>query len=224
MNTKCLALYGSCARGDDTSQSDIDFFTIHDENEYRMLVKGRLNFAMYPMNKAIEIMQNGSLFALHIKCEGKPVLNAPLFNSLINNFKYKDSYKDEIITATILANFIVKNSKKIRNQKLMNKNLAWCIRTILIAKSAENRTPLFSKKLLSSAYHNEIISEEEVSSLIDLKSESKQIGSAIHLARKFIECHCPKISINNMTSGNHVFLERSIKRLISDTSDSTAGY
>ncbi|HFS2635732.1 TPA: nucleotidyltransferase domain-containing protein, partial [Escherichia coli] len=102
MDIKSLVIYGSTARGDQTEASDVDMFAIYDGLHYKMIVKGKLNIAMYPVALAKKIMEGGSLFALHLKEEGLPIFNEELFESISSSFKYKENYSDDIDTATKL--------------------------------------------------------------------------------------------------------------------------
>jgi len=145
-----LALYGSRARGDSNEHSDIDFFAITDDRDYKMLVTGNTNVACYPTDLAIARAKDGDLFLLHICLEAKEIYST---NSEISNlretFQYKESYDREISMASDLAWFLVDSGASFRNSVLLNKRIAWCVRTILIAKSAEARSAVFSSRELA---------------------------------------------------------------------------
>jgi hypothetical protein len=145
-----LALYGSSVRGDDNELSDVDLFAITDDDEYRMLVEGKINTACYPLSLALERARDGDLFILHICTEAKELYAfSGEFQQLKTTFRYKKNYSREIAHASDLAWFLVDTGSHFRNFTLLNKRIAWCVRTILIAKSAENKMPCFAASELS---------------------------------------------------------------------------
>ncbi|WP_447888294.1 anti-phage Hailong system nucleotidyltransferase HalB [Serratia fonticola] len=216
MNIKCLALYGSCARGDQDASSDIDFFAIHDQNEYRMYINGNFNMALYPEKKAFEIMNDGNLFALHIKEESKSIFNYELLNDLKDSFKYKDSYCEDISIASTLGRFIISEQKKIKNFALLNKRLSWCVRTILIAKSADMKEPVFSKGDISKKFSCLKVNGSVIDFLIELKKENTENKKAINFARVFLEHFAPINEYNNVPIENNFFLRKTVNKLLSD--------
>lgn len=149
MTILALALYGSRARGDNSEQSDVDLFAITDDHEYRMIVDGKTNIACYPLSLALERAMEGDLFILHICSEAKE-LYSPLgeLNDLKSAFCYKDNYFREISQASDLAWFLADSGPNFRNFTLLNKRIAWCVRTILIAKSAQIKKPYFAASKL----------------------------------------------------------------------------
>lgn len=145
-----LALYGSSARGDNNELSDVDLFAITDDDEYRMLVDGKINMACYPLPLALERAKDGDLFILHICTEAKEIYAfSGEFQQLKTTYCYKETYSREIAHASDLAWFLVDTGSHFRNFTLLNKRIAWCVRTILIAKSAEIKTPCFAASDLS---------------------------------------------------------------------------
>lgn len=144
-----LALYGSRARGDNSKKSDVDLFAITDDPEYRMLVNGNTNVACYPLSLALERAAEGDLFILHICSESKKIYESfGELNELISTFRYKEDYILEISHASDLAWFLVDSAPDFRNFTLLNKRIAWCVRTILIAKSAQIKKPCFAASKL----------------------------------------------------------------------------
>lgn len=222
MKVLSLSLYGSCARGEETSTSDIDLFAIHDQKKYQMIIRGRVNIALYPKELAIDMMKKGNLFALHLKHEGLPVFNKKLFDSITDNFIYKECYSREITNALLLGNYIVNNHMKIRNIAMMNKRISWCVRTILIAKGAEIRSPFFSTQRLSNAFIFENTNPEKIAQLIQLKNSKFKDEIAITAACGFFnEIENQQRTILEKEIPDH-FILKTIKRLSSD--DEINGY
>ena len=144
-----LALYGSRARGDNSEQSDVDLFAITDDDKYRMMVNGKTNVACYPLPLALERAAEGDLFILHICSESKELYESlGELNELKSTFRYKENYFLEVSQASDLAWFLVDSGPDFRNFTLLNKRIAWCVRTILIAKSAQMRIPFFAASKL----------------------------------------------------------------------------
>ncbi|CFR30732.1 nucleotidyltransferase domain-containing protein [Yersinia frederiksenii] len=224
MNIKCLALYGSCARGDQDASSDIDFFSIHDQNEYRMYINGNFNIALYPERKAFEIMRDGNLFALHIKEESRPIFNQEMLNNLKDCFEYKDSYCEEISIASTLGRFILNEHNKIKNFALLNKRLSWCVRTILIARSAEIKEPVFSKDDISRKFSCLKVNESVIGSLIDLKKKHTKEKRSVNLARVFFEHFSPINEYKSIPIESNFFLRKTVSKLLSDNNNSDCNY
>ncbi|EJP4346037.1 nucleotidyltransferase domain-containing protein [Escherichia coli] len=209
MDIKTLVIYGSTARGDQTEASDVDMFAIYDGLHYKMIVKGKLNIAMYPVALAKKIMEGGSLFALHLKEEGLPIFNEELFESISSSFKYKENYSDDIDTATKLLHFICTENNNIQNKFLMNKRISWCVRTILISLSAEMRAPIFAKESLALKFSTELITHQDISTLIDLKSSKDDSKKLIPICQNFLSVY--GVRVNGFMT--HPFLRKSIKSL-----------
>lgn len=214
MNIKSLAIYGSTARGERSSNSDVDCFAIYDESYYKMVVKGSVNIAFYPVSLAEKIMKEGSIFALHINKEAVPYFNEQLFSEVVSLFQYKAHYNYEIDTASKLLQFILKYEKKIKNKSLMNKRISWCVRTILISMSAMKREPIFSKDKLSQVFSNNLILEKELMQLIALKSSHVSEKKDLELVGKFLNAYSQEI----LSENNDKFLTKSMSRLISGSS------
>lgn len=158
MNFSSLVLYGSCARGDNNQGSDIDMLAIHNGNEYEMLFLGNLNVSAYPHELALEKARAGDLFMSHVVYEGRIVTDAfGYVRSVFDSFRYKESYSVEKKMASDLAWYLVLNSKRIEDYSLLNKRLAWCIRSMLIAEAAEIRLPIFSSRALAEFYGHDSI-------------------------------------------------------------------
>ncbi|MFE8147193.1 nucleotidyltransferase domain-containing protein [Brenneria goodwinii] len=193
-----LTIYGSRARGDYTNSSDIDLFAITDEDHYRMVIEGETNLACYPKDLAEQRAMNGDLFILHICSEAKEIYGDGFyFNCLKNSFKYKLNYHQEKCNAAELAWSLIDLSSKFRNVLLLNRRIAWCVRTILIASAAESREPIFSKESLVEYSGNKLVDE-----LITLKDSSIFNRACINelenflLSLGFYRPTLPNISLN----------------------------
>ncbi|WP_366919240.1 nucleotidyltransferase domain-containing protein [Burkholderia seminalis] len=178
MSILALALYGSRARADQNPDSDVDLFAITSETDYKMIVRNNINIACYPRDLAHTRAENGDLYMLHIVREAKDLFDyTGELSKLRDKFKYKSNYELEIQLASDLAWFILDTEKTFRNYTLFNRRIAWCVRTILIALSAEARAPVFSARQLG-----ELAGSLETVALIENKdSEQYDPITAKHL-------------------------------------------
>lgn len=169
MTILSLALYGSRARGDFNNFSDIDLFAITNEEHYKMIVDGNSNLACYPDKLVLQRAVSGDLFILHICEEAKEIYCGGVgIEDVRSAFRYRDDYMHEKLCAAELAWFLMDFSTSFRNALLLNKRMAWCVRTILIASSAEIRTPVFSREGLA-----DFSGEKNVGKFIMLKDSTK---------------------------------------------------
>jgi len=218
MKILCMALYGSCARGEETSGSDIDLFAIHNQNKYQMIVRGRVNIALYPHELAIKIMKSGNLFALHLRNEGIPVFNDSLYEDIISYFRHKDCYTEDITKALFLAEYIVHNHNKIKNIAMMNKRISWCARTILIAISTELKTPYFSTGKLSTVFHFNELNSSDIINIIELKNIKYKDIDKLMKASVFFDNIKEQRNISLDAFIPDYFIRKSIDALSSDNS------
>ncbi|WP_116866253.1 nucleotidyltransferase domain-containing protein [Pseudomonas syringae] len=160
-----LVVYGSRAREDHSGDSDTDLFAITDDDRYEMIVEGATNIACYPLAQAINRAEGGDLFFMHITLEAKAIYDpSGAFDKVRKSFVKKENYSSEISNASELGFALVAHANNIQDYYLLNKRLAWCLRTILIARSAERGCPTFSKEGLS-----EIFQDRDLIDLIALK-------------------------------------------------------
>lgn len=228
MSILTLAIYGSRSRGDYTNSSDIDLFAITDEDHYKMIIEGKTNLACYPKYLAEQRAMYGDLFILHICTEAKEIYGDGFdLNHLKDAFKYKPSYNHEKTNAAELAWFLIDLSSKFRNVLLLNRRVAWCVRTILIASAAESREPIFSKESLVKYSGSEL-----TDGLISLKDSSVFNPTCMSELEKFLislgfyRPNIPNVSLN---AYRERFLvtdnEMGLKTLMSLSSDNTSlGY
>ena len=160
-----LVVYGSRAREDHSVDSDTDLFAITDDQRYEMIVEGTTNIACYPLDQAISRAEGGDLFFMHIALEAKAIYDpSGVFEKVRNSFLKKENYFTEISNASELGFALIAHIKNIQDYYLLNKRLAWCLRTILIARSAERGCPTFSKEGLA-----EVFQDRNLIDLIALK-------------------------------------------------------
>lgn len=180
MNIASLIIYGSCARGDNVSTSDVDLLSFVSEGGYRMIVQNKINLALYPRTDAFKMTRTGELFMLHIVREGRALIDFDAdFEKLKAEFRFKPSYQTEIEHATALGWALIQLGKNVKNFALVNKRIAWCVRTILIAKAAEREEAIFATQALA-----QFANDLSITNLIENKNSS---SSNLMIYRPFQE-------------------------------------
>jgi len=173
------ALFGSRARGDNEPDSDTDILFITCDKTPRHMVRDNLSISSYSSEYLTEKARSGDLFLCHIATEAKLLYDdANNFSRIVDAFTYKASYEYEIRCATELGTFLVHYGPEFTSALEVNRKIAWCVRTILIAKSAEVRQPVFSPMALAG-----FASSQDVLQLIRHRS-NRRVSRAM-LARFF---------------------------------------
>lgn len=179
-----LIMYGSRARGDHRHSSDVDLLGITESGRIdpETSVRGA-SFYTYPSLAMLNNARSGDLFTLHLIEEGlclHDTLN--FFSTMKNEFLYKTSYNEEIETAQSVLHYLSSNRKYCDREKY-RKRMIWAIRTILIARSAERRSPIFSSSKLEDFSGQDglkiLIDKRKVVDPIDM------INAADSIAEKF---------------------------------------
>ena len=112
------------------------------------------------MEQAIIKARSGDLFISHVVFEGKIVTDKfGYVKEVFDSFVYKHSYASEKNMAADLAWYLILYSKNIEDYSMLNRRLAWCIRTMLIAEAAEAKVPVFSSTDLASFYGDKCVYE-----------------------------------------------------------------
>lgn len=169
MSITALALFGSRARGDNDLLSDTDLLLVTQNSKPKHILNNNLSLSFYSQEYLIEKARFGDLFLCHIINESKSLYDPNgFFDMLKNEFCFKDSYLEEVGHASELGWFLIQYSESFSNYKISNKRIAWCVRTILIARSAEKRNPIFSANKLA-----ESIDTFSVADLINNKDDDK---------------------------------------------------
>ena len=142
-------LFGSFARADQSEGSDTDLLLVNLDGETRHVSVGQLSMFLYPWKKLEQDSRNGDLFACHLVREAKPLFDPDgYFPKLKEAFRFRPDYMAEIAHATDFGWYLARFGEEL-NPHLQVKRALWCIRTILIARSAERRDPVFAPQLLA---------------------------------------------------------------------------
>lgn len=145
-----MLLYGSHARGDEDIYSDTDLLLISEDDRPQHVQKGHLSTSIYPLDDLLRRASSGDLFVCHLAREAEAIYDPTgQLELLREHFVLRASYEHEIMHASDLGWFIIDFGHRGHLQSLVNRRIAWCVRTILIAKSAELKRPVFSATELS---------------------------------------------------------------------------
>ena len=169
MTILAVILFGSRARGDHNAGSDVDLLFITGEPQPRHHAVSKLSLSLYPMDKLLSQAADGDLFVFHLVSEAKPIYDpAGEFIRLQAAFRFRDSYDRDVAQASDLGWLLSRFGDVLPNERLVNRRIAWCVRTILIGRAAEKRRPVFSPAALA-AFSQDIA----VDGLIRQKSASR---------------------------------------------------
>lgn len=177
MNVHALLLFGSRARGDQSNNSDIDLLAIT-ENE-NPTVTGPPKASLYHYSPSwLEAKAfDGDLFVWHLVSEALPIYDpTDRLGALNKQFRFKLNYDEQISNASDVAWMIVHCGDQLP-PSTTNRWLAWSVRTISIARAADQRKPAFSASALAEA-----LQYPDISTLVaqkDVNAFSTDIGTAL---------------------------------------------
>jgi len=142
-------LFGSLARADHSAGSDTDLLMVSLDKETRHVSVGHLSLFLYPWHQLQQDARDGDLFACHLALEAKPLIDPDNYLAKLQSaFQFRSSYQSEIDRATDFGMYLARFGDEL-NSSLLTKRALWCIRTILIARSAERRDPVFAPQRLA---------------------------------------------------------------------------
>jgi predicted nucleotidyltransferase len=145
-----VALYGSRARQDDEPGADTDILAVITEHEPRSARSAGLSLSWQPLGRLVSGAGIGDLFVLHIVSEARVLFEAwPVFDLIRRSFRYKDDYRREIGLASDVGWFLLRHGDRSTANRLVDERMAWSVRTILIARAADLRRPVFGAEALA---------------------------------------------------------------------------
>ncbi|RVU14173.1 hypothetical protein [Methylobacterium oryzihabitans] len=119
------------------------------KDETRHVSVGQLSIFIYPWRQLEEDAQSGDLFTCHLVQEAKPLVDPDGYLPRLQSaFQFRSSYQDDIERAFDLGWYLVRFGDELTSA-LLAKRALWCIRTVLIARSAERRVPVFAPRQLA---------------------------------------------------------------------------
>jgi len=180
-----VILFGSAARGDNDSHSDIDILVIESDTFPQSIKSGKVEIQKLSRSNAMQKCIAGDLFMLHILHEGVAISDPEGFVSrLRESFHLRRDYSAERREALILASFITENWGSFKDTSLLNKRIAWCVRTAVISRLVEEGRIVFSPSGLI-----KLTPEMNISGLLELRRSSAPPENYISSLKKFV-CLC----------------------------------
>ena len=179
---EAVLLFGSQARGDALPCSDVDVLLLTAEEQTRHVAMGTISFYLYPWRHLLSAARRGDLFACHVSCEAR-ALHDPKrrLDRLREAFKFKASYAEEMARAGELGWFIVRYAETLPDA-VVAKRAAWCVRTMLIARAAEQQHPIFAASELASFSGCGSVLE-----IIGYKDQPLAAEASVQLLKTFLE-------------------------------------
>ena len=163
-----FALFGSRARGDEDAESDYDILVWSEGGNPYTIRLGMHAMAVYPCEYLLRKAEQGDLFASHLAHEAKEIWDPHfLLKALKTRFSPKQSYRREIDLAAQIGRFILQFHHRMPSA-LINRRIAWVVRTILIANAMEIGVPVFATRELAS-----LLYAPEAVPLIALKDDAE---------------------------------------------------
>jgi predicted nucleotidyltransferase len=145
-----VALYGSRARQDHEPGADTDILAVITGHEPRSSHSDGLSLSWQPLGRLVSGAGIGDLFVLHIVSEARVLFEAwPVFDLIRRSFRYKDDYRREIGLASDVGWFLLRHGDRSMANRLVGERMAWSVRTILIARAADLRRPIFGPDALA---------------------------------------------------------------------------
>lgn len=174
MSISALFLFGSRARGDHSSDSDIDLLAVSNVSEPTMTRIGPATLYHYSTDWLGTKAKQGDLFVWHIISEALAIFDPnDVLAQLQQEFQLSPSYEDEILKASDVGWAIVSLWDELGSSSI-NRRLAWSVRTIAIARAADLRTPAFSARALA-----ETLGYPKIVSLVAQKDKSELSEKAL---------------------------------------------
>lgn len=151
MTAVAVALFGSRARGDHKPESDTDILLVVTEGAARVTTSGTVSLSIYPIDDLCTRAQQGDLFTGHLVMDAQPLYDPTGFIPQLRAlWKPKDDYSLEIRQASDLATFLMVHQNILSAPAFSSRRIAWCVRTILIARSVAAGRPAYSDLDLAS--------------------------------------------------------------------------
>jgi len=125
------------------------------EDETRHVSVGHLSLFIYPWRQLVNDARMGDLFVCHLVHEAKALVDPDGYLlQLQKAFSFRANYHDDIQRASDLGWYLVRFGEDL-NSRLLAKRVLWCVRTVLIARSAERRLPVFAPHRLAEETRSE---------------------------------------------------------------------
>lgn len=166
MSVSALFLFGSRARGDNSTGSDIDLLAVSNVSKPMVTGAGPATLYHYNSEWLRSKARQGDLFIWHIVTEALAVFDPnDVLPELQNEFRFSQNYESQILKGSEVG-WAIASLWGDLSAASINKKLAWSVRTIAIARAASSRRPAFSAQALA-----ETLDYPNIVSLVGQKDE-----------------------------------------------------
>jgi predicted nucleotidyltransferase len=181
-----ILLFGSRARRDEKRGSDTDLLLIVPDGEPRHVSWDNFSLFLYSWHKLLKDAADGDLFVCHLVQEAKPVFDpADKLRELKASFRLRANYTRLIGHAADFGWFLDRFGREL-NSGVVARRMMWCVRTLLIARSAELGRPTFAPKDLASFSTSSVASE-----LLAARHQRRADAALRTRFRRFLAQECP---------------------------------
>jgi len=211
-------LYGSYARGDYQSSSDIDVLCITTSRKRAQRMDGHVTVHIYDIKDLLETARLGGLFILHLVSEAKPLHDpSGYLDQLSAAFQKPDSYtlsaRRTVKPATALLD-IGESLFAIAPQPFMHAALFLC-RTLLYAEHADRGPFTFSMRELAATDETASIIcriKDQAASYTDFKNIRQAVRNKVESSSAFPDA----LSIEELAQRSHgnILFDGLLRRVI----------
>lgn len=178
-----LILFGSRARADHSQRSDFDFLGIAHGGPPARITRGPATMSVYPLAHVLERARAGDLFAWHLVSEGRVLFETePVFERIKASFRLRPDYCREIGLASDVGWTLVHHAGRFDDPGRFNKKMAWCTHTMIVARAAAAREPVFSSAGLA-----RFACSDDVGRVIDGKRDAEVSDESVERFRQVLE-------------------------------------
>lgn len=177
-----VALFGSRARKDHAENSDIDLLIWTEEGHPQAWRQGLMSLSLYPRRYLLEKARIGDLFVSHLVHEALPLWDPQgLLRELARAFQPRASYAKIIENAEDLGAFLIHHGEDMP-AGLLNRRMAWVVRTVLIARAAERSIVAFEPTRLAAK-----LGAREILPLVAAKDSTVFDAARVGLLAAFLQ-------------------------------------
>lgn len=140
-----LVLYGSRARGDYGTGSDVDLFGLACDMPSKLIAINNIKLNVYEKGLFADMANQGSLYVWHLQQEGKIIFDfGNEFRNMLASFKLKNDYSYERSEAANVGWLLLSPDSFSAQNGLRLNTIIYVLRTIVYSFLAERNTPAFS--------------------------------------------------------------------------------
>jgi hypothetical protein len=178
-----MMVFGSFARGDASTTSDIDVLALSMQRSLPKRI-GRVNISFYDEGTLRSMAKRGDLFVLHLRNEGKILRDVEgRLQACLTSYLAPPNYDGVRVMLREVANLLDASDSDYRNRwKQYNDLVIYLLRTALYVQFAELGEPVFSLPVIV-----ERIGRPELRLALKLKAALNPDFATFKVARELVE-------------------------------------